>query len=40
MAYMFKNSRGTWGSMHALNSLSKRTFAIAMSCILNAILRL
>ena len=35
---MFKISRGTWGSMHAPNSLSKRTFAIAMSYILSAIL--
>ena len=35
---MFKISRGTWGSMHAPNSLSKRTFAIAMYCILSAIL--
>ena len=31
---MFKNFRWTWGSMHAPNSLSKRTYAIAMSCIL------
>ena len=38
---MFKNFRWTWESMHAPNSLSnisKRTFAIAMSCILSAIL--
>ena len=36
---MFKISRGTWGSsMHAPNSLSKRTFAIEMYCILSAIL--
>ena len=35
---MFKISRGTWGSMHALNFLSKLTFAIEMYYILSAIL--
>ena len=38
MAHMFKISRGTWGSMHAPISLSKRTFAVAMSFILGALL--
>ena len=35
---MFKISRGTWGSKSIANSLSKRTFAIEMYCILSAIL--